>query len=190
MRWSRRKLIASCRCAHDTDRRDECGCRQSMPVSPNCSGTGKAGGGARRGHQQPDRHGQAQRPRFGSLLAAHSRSYHRASDQLCRGAPALERWWRALTGLVPIHPDHGSAPNRASRFLQSRSVVLRRRGGNCKRSPLREKSAFDGGAAASCIADATATNRRAAYLQLRPTIKFGNTQTVEAVLLPRSAEAR
>jgi hypothetical protein len=36
----------------------------------------------------------------------------------------------------------------------------------------------------------TATDRRAAYLQLRPTIRFGNTQTVEAVLLPHSREAR
>jgi hypothetical protein len=35
----------------------------------------------------------------------------------------------------------------------------------------------------------TATDRRPAYIQLRPTIKFGNTQTVEAVLVPRSAEA-
>jgi hypothetical protein len=32
----------------------------------------------------------------------------------------------------------------------------------------------------------TATDRRAAYVQLRPTIKFGNTQSVEAMLLPRS----
>jgi hypothetical protein len=36
----------------------------------------------------------------------------------------------------------------------------------------------------------TATDRRAAYLQLRPANKFGNTQTVEAVLLLRSGEAR
>jgi hypothetical protein len=35
----------------------------------------------------------------------------------------------------------------------------------------------------------TATDRRATYVQLRPTIKFRNTQTADAVLLPRSAEA-
>ena len=35
-----------------------------------------------------------------------------------------------------------------------------------------------------------ATDRRPAYVQLRPTIKFRNTQIAEAVLLPRSAEAR
>jgi hypothetical protein len=36
----------------------------------------------------------------------------------------------------------------------------------------------------------TATDPRAAYVQLRPTVRFGNTQSLEAVLLPRGAEAR
>ena len=35
----------------------------------------------------------------------------------------------------------------------------------------------------------TATDRRPTYVQLRPTIKFRNTQTAEPVLPPRSAEA-
>jgi hypothetical protein len=36
----------------------------------------------------------------------------------------------------------------------------------------------------------TPTYRRAAYVQLEPTLKFVNTQQTEALILPRSAETR